>query len=309
MARFEKGHSGRPSGSRNKLAQRVFDDIFRHWLEPAGNDLCKGQAALELLYRENPGGYLKLTASVLPKEFVFDHAVSELDDEDLYHAIEMWRARAIADRQAQAIELKPVPRRFCAMAEIDPDKVVAALEAEQSRRLQAKLDAGEVVSILTVVVIGDDDEDIEDATARAIAKHPAPDGRPVHREFFYVTTGVPRAGADEAEPAPQTQSSEGDSSPSSEPAASSLLTCSRPTYVRMIVSNGNDDGDPGQIVEAWYTIEEGLLVLRDHDDKVITSRAMLAGDDPAVLARSLLREAEQPQDFNRPIHYPKIGLA
>ena len=72
MAKFEKGHTGRPKNSRNKLAQRVFDDIFKHWNEPAGGELCKGQAALELLYRENPGNYLKLTASVLPKEFVFD---------------------------------------------------------------------------------------------------------------------------------------------------------------------------------------------------------------------------------------------
>jgi hypothetical protein len=33
------------------------------------------------------------------------------------------------------------------------------------------------------------------------------------------------------------------------------------------------------------------------------------GEDPAVLARSLLREAEKPKDFNRPIHYPKLGFA
>jgi hypothetical protein len=50
-------------------------------------------------------------------------------------------------------------------------------------------------------------------------------------------------------------------------------------------------------------------VLRDSGDKHITSRALLKGDDPAVLARSLLREVEQPKDFNRPIHYPKLGLA
>jgi hypothetical protein len=35
----------------------------------------------------------------------------------------------------------------------------------------------------------------------------------------------------------------------------------------------------------------------------------MKGDDPAVLARSLLRETEKPKDFNRPIHYPKMGLA
>ena len=107
---FKPGHNikgGRPRGSRNKLAQQVFDDIFRHWNEPAGGELCKGQAALELLYREKPGDYLKLTASVLPKEFVFENAVTELDDEELDRMIEALRARAIAARQETAIELKP----------------------------------------------------------------------------------------------------------------------------------------------------------------------------------------------------------
>jgi hypothetical protein len=110
MTRFEKGHTGRPSGSRNKLAQRVFDDIFRHWCEPAGNGLVKGQAALELLYRENPGGYLKLTASVLPKEFVFENAVNELGDDELDRMIEMLRERALEARREQSLELKPQPK-------------------------------------------------------------------------------------------------------------------------------------------------------------------------------------------------------
>ena len=110
---FKPGHNikgGRPKGSRNKLAQRVFDDIFRHWNEPAGGDLCKGQAALELLYREKPGEYLKLTASVLPKEFVFENAVTELDDDELDRMIEMLRERALSARQEQTLELKPVPK-------------------------------------------------------------------------------------------------------------------------------------------------------------------------------------------------------
>jgi hypothetical protein len=110
---FKPGHNikgGRPKGSRNKLAQRVFDDIFRHWNEPAGGDLCKGQAALELLYREKPGEYLKLTASVLPKEVVFENAVTELDDEELDRMIEALRDRAIAARQEQTLELKAQPK-------------------------------------------------------------------------------------------------------------------------------------------------------------------------------------------------------
>jgi hypothetical protein len=110
---FKPGHNikgGRPKGSRNKLAQRVFDDIFQHWCEPAAGDLCKGQAALELLYRERPGEYLRLTASVLPKEFVFENALTELDDDELDRMIEMLRERALAARQEQALELKPEPK-------------------------------------------------------------------------------------------------------------------------------------------------------------------------------------------------------
>ena len=110
MGRFEKGHTGRPKNSRNKLAQRVFDDVFRHWCEPANGDLCKGQAALEMLYREEPEAYLRLTASVLPKEFVFDHAVNELDDEELDRMIEMLRERALEARREQALELKAQPK-------------------------------------------------------------------------------------------------------------------------------------------------------------------------------------------------------
>jgi hypothetical protein len=202
------------------------------------------------------------------------------------------------------------------MDDTDPAKLEAALEqleAEKARRRQAKIDAGEMVSIQTVVVVAAADEDVEDATARAIAKHPAPDdGRPVHREFAYIITGVPRGDPDQAEPSPQLQtasSEEGPSHPSEEPARSEPLSCSRPTYVRVIIRNGNDDGDPGAIAEAYYTIEDGVVVLRDRDDKHLTSRAMLKGEDPAVLAKSLLREAEKPKDFNRPIHYPKLGLA
>jgi hypothetical protein len=105
--RFEKGHSGRPLNSRNKLAQRVFDDVYRHWNEPAGNGLVKGQAALEVLYRENPGGYLKLTASVLPKEFTFDHVATTLDDDQLSELIDRIREQLLTERQKQALELKP----------------------------------------------------------------------------------------------------------------------------------------------------------------------------------------------------------
>jgi hypothetical protein len=125
-------------------------------------------------------------------------------------------------------------------------------------------------------------------------------------------TGVPRD-PDQGEPSPQAQtaSEEGNiSRPSEEPDRSGAsYTRSEPTYVRVTIRNGDDDGDPGAIAEAYYTIEGGLVVLRDRDDKHLTSRALLKGQDPLAVARALLREAEEPKDFHRPISYPKLGLA
>jgi hypothetical protein len=203
------------------------------------------------------------------------------------------------------------------MEDIDPEKARAALErlkAEKDRRIQAKIDSGEMVSVQTVVVVHPD-ESVEDAQARAVARHPVPDdGRAVHRELFFVFTGVPRDPDHwkEENSSPQaaetSASSEETSRPSEEPAARGP-SCSEPTYVRVTIRNGDDNGDPGAIAEAYFTIEDGVVVLRDRDDKHLTSRALLKGEDPAVLAKSLLREAEQPKDFNRPIHYPKLGLA
>jgi hypothetical protein len=154
----------------------------------------------------------------------------------------------------------------------DPDKLEAALEqlkGEKARRLQAKIDAGEIVSE-TITVVCSRDEDAEEAKARALARHPAPDdGRPVHREFLYIFTGVPRGQHLPGQAPPQTtaSSAEGPALPSAEkPAGSGGVLSpsppSQPVYVKVTVHNGDED-DPGQIAEGWYTIEDDQLVLRE----------------------------------------------
>jgi hypothetical protein len=107
---FQLGHSGgRPKGARNKLAAQVFEDILHHWTEPAapGSELCKGQEALETLYKEKPGDYLRLTASVLPKEFVFENVTSELDDEQIDELLMALRRRMIEARTAPTLLASP----------------------------------------------------------------------------------------------------------------------------------------------------------------------------------------------------------
>ena len=203
------------------------------------------------------------------------------------------------------------------MDDIDPEKARVALEQleiEKARRLQAKIDAGEMVSVRVAVVM-EADGDPDEAKARALARLPVSDsdGRTVHHEFFFVVTGVPRDpdhGPWEPSPQVQTASPEGPSHPSEESARSGPpFTRSEPTYVRVTIRNGDDDGDPGAIAEAYYTIEDGVVVLRDHDDKHLTSRALLKGEDPAVLAKSLLREIGEAESFHRPISYPNPGIA
>jgi hypothetical protein len=68
MPRFEKGHpplnngrAGRPLGSRTKLCKRLLEDLFADWQEG-------GIAAIRTMRMENPSGYCKLMASILPKE-------------------------------------------------------------------------------------------------------------------------------------------------------------------------------------------------------------------------------------------------
>jgi len=81
-----------------------------------------------------------------------------------------------------------------------------------------------------------------------------------------------------------------------------------PVYVRTIIRHGYDYGDPGEIAEGYYSVEAGALVLTDIDGVQVASRALL-GEDPATVARQLLREARETSDFNRPIRYPPLGVA
>jgi hypothetical protein len=103
---------GGRAGVRNRLAAKVFEDIFAHWCEPAvpGATNCKGEAALELFYRQKPGDYLRLVASVLPREFVFESAlesaIAELDDEGLDEML-----LALRQRMTEVRTLTLVPAR------------------------------------------------------------------------------------------------------------------------------------------------------------------------------------------------------
>jgi hypothetical protein len=91
MAKFNStdNRGGRPRGARNKLAQRVLQDLLDVWDEPIkdGSDLTRGKAALRVMSSEKPAEFAKLYGSLMPREFHVE-AVAELGDNDIDALIE-----------------------------------------------------------------------------------------------------------------------------------------------------------------------------------------------------------------------------
>jgi hypothetical protein len=202
------------------------------------------------------------------------------------------------------------------MGDIDADKLEAALgqlEAEQARRRQARVDSGEVI-VWTITVVCARDEDTETEKARVLANLPTsdPEGRAIYYDVSIVVTGVPRADPNDEAEQVQPASEEGTLSSPSEveqaPGGADLSPAREPAYIYVTTIQATED-DPGQIAEGLWSVEDGGVVVTDLAGKYIGGRALLKDEDPLPAARVLLREAEKPKDFNRPIHYQKLGLA
>jgi hypothetical protein len=79
---FKPGISGNPAGkkpgTRNLLQRRVLTDLLSHWEQ-------EGYNAIQITYREHPDVYLKVIASLLPREDVLRVGpLTELSDEELF---------------------------------------------------------------------------------------------------------------------------------------------------------------------------------------------------------------------------------
>jgi hypothetical protein len=87
LGRLLPGSGGRPAGARNKLQADFLDALAKSFAE-------NGAGAIRIVLAERPHEYLKIIASVLPKEFLMapDSPLSELTDEDLDKVIAFARA-------------------------------------------------------------------------------------------------------------------------------------------------------------------------------------------------------------------------
>ncbi len=88
LAKDEKGRfvtgnigGGRPRGSRNKLGEAFIDDMYADWQ-------AHGVAVIAKVRDEKPDQYLKVVASILPKELnVNVNEVDSLTDDELIERI------------------------------------------------------------------------------------------------------------------------------------------------------------------------------------------------------------------------------
>lgn len=70
--------AGRPKGTRHKLGETFLGDLMEDWE-------THGQVAIAEMREKNPGDYVKVVASIVPKEI--HHTVEDygtLDDDDLH---------------------------------------------------------------------------------------------------------------------------------------------------------------------------------------------------------------------------------
>ena len=76
--RFQPGHSGgqgRPRGSRNKLGEKMIEDMLADWEK-------HGIKAIEKMREERPHEYVRAFVSILPKEIKIEH-IDEMTDEQI----------------------------------------------------------------------------------------------------------------------------------------------------------------------------------------------------------------------------------
>jgi hypothetical protein len=79
---------GRGKGRKNRISQQLVDDFSRHWRD-------HGYSAIERVYDENPGLYLKCAMSLVPRELLLQvsRPMTEMTDEQL-------QQQALAEQEA-----------------------------------------------------------------------------------------------------------------------------------------------------------------------------------------------------------------
>ena len=80
LTRFQPGNPGKPKGARNKLQEDFLKDILAAW-EKSGSE------AIDAMIADKPGDFVKVVASLMPKEATLNLRNDDLSDEELRERI------------------------------------------------------------------------------------------------------------------------------------------------------------------------------------------------------------------------------
>jgi hypothetical protein len=90
---------GRPRGSRNRLRGGFLADLAADWEE-------NGADVIRIVRMEEPATYLKIVASLMPREMTIESVVSDMRDDELDELIEALRERHEALTQASPLMIE-----------------------------------------------------------------------------------------------------------------------------------------------------------------------------------------------------------
>jgi hypothetical protein len=206
------------------------------------------------------------------------------------------------------------------MDDIDDDKLQAAidrLESERDRRLAEKVEAGELVSVPLFIVAASEAEaraKIEETKADKLQElRAAGETREIAFDVTTIATGVARPGEATGpawKPTAPPYLPSSSSPPNEEEVIREAPAPVVETYVQVQVRQCQDDDDPGEIAEGWFSVDCAVVTVTAKNGRYIGSRTLLKDEDARVAAKQLLREkAPESEDFNRRLYYPNAGLA
>ena len=89
---IRKGSGGRVAGTRNKLSHAFLSDAIEAWAE-------HGKDALRIVFHEKPDIFLRVMASIIPRELIMTEGdvLDTLSDDDVLDAL-----KAVREERARA---------------------------------------------------------------------------------------------------------------------------------------------------------------------------------------------------------------
>ena len=88
-----RNEKGRPKGSKNALAESFVSALYEDFTKAVDDGgAVQGAIAISKFRDEDPGGYVRAIASIMPKEMIFKNEMDDVSDEQLAAFLDAARA-------------------------------------------------------------------------------------------------------------------------------------------------------------------------------------------------------------------------